>query len=162
MTYNRTVESRQHLRLWKRLSQNYNPMPSKYVASSQTRYQDNCRTTIWSHQMECRGSCHGLLVNSCELQLHEIPPSHILPHWQSLILCVDLVQMPLQVKAITRYWPSSEFVKRPVCYVCTHIFEILSNKWVQQSHNGSIHFHLMAFVSHTYLLCTINCHNIVA
>ena len=56
----------------------------------------------------------------------------------------------------------SESVTNPICYVCTHIFEIISNKWVQQSHNGTMHFRLMAFGCHTYLLCTIICHNIVA
>jgi len=57
---------------------------------------------------------------------------------------------------------ASEFVKRPIYYVCTHVFEIICKKWVQQSHIGTTQFRLMAFVSHTYLLCTINCHNIVA
>jgi len=56
----------------------------------------------------------------------------------------------------------SESVTNPICYVCTHIFEIISNKWVQQFHNGTMHFRFMAFGSHTYLLCTITCHNIVA
>ena len=50
---------------------------------------------------------------------------------------------------------ASKSVTNPICFVITHIFEIISNKWFQQSHNGTIHFHLMAFVSHTYLLCTI-------
>ena len=40
---------------------------------------------------------------------------------------------------------SSESVTNPICYVCTHIFKIISNKWVQQSHNGTMHFRLMAF-----------------
>ena len=51
--------------------------------------------------------------------------------------------------------PTSESVINPICYVCTHIFEIISNKWVQQFNNGTMHFRLMAFGSHTYLLCTI-------
>jgi len=109
----------------------------------------------------CR-SCtapHTISTHSISNQV-KLLPLQLLPRFWPVYWVGWLV--PRQPLNLRRPRQSSESVMNPICYVCTHIFEIISNKWVQQFHNGTMHFRLMAFGSHTYLLCTITCHNIVA
>jgi len=112
-------------------------------ASIQPWVHSNWLSSIQSCRVHSRWSCTTSTTSQCWLP-HCLTSHSFKKFSQPADKGHHTIQLDLPPNSVPPK-RASELVKRPICYVCTYFFEIISKQWVQKSHNGTMNFRLMAF-----------------